>query len=59
MLGAGEMGKLTAIHMQAQGIGRLIIMSRTATHATALARTIGGSAMPWESLHAASSKRTS
>ena len=29
VLGAGEMGKLTAIHMQSQGIGRLIITSRT------------------------------
>ena len=38
VLGAGEMGKLTAIHMQSQGIGRLIITSRTAAHATALAQ---------------------
>jgi glutamyl-tRNA reductase len=50
VLGAGEMGKLTAIHMQAQGIARLIIMSRTAAHASALAQTIGGTALPWESL---------
>jgi glutamyl-tRNA reductase len=50
VLGAGEMGKLTAIHMQAQGIARLIIMSRTSAHAAALAQTIGGIAMPWESL---------
>ena len=53
VLGAGEMGKLTAIHMQAQGIARLIIMSRTAAHASALAQTIGGTAMPWESLSTA------
>jgi glutamyl-tRNA reductase len=50
VIGAGEMGKLTALHMQSQGIGRLIITSRTATHATALAQSIGGSAMPWEAL---------
>jgi glutamyl-tRNA reductase len=50
VLGAGEMGKLTAVHMRSQGIGRLIIASRTAAHATALADSIGGSAMPWESL---------
>jgi glutamyl-tRNA reductase len=50
VLGAGEMGKLTAIHMKAQGIGRLIITSRTAAHAAALAQTIDGTAMPWESL---------
>ncbi len=53
VLGAGEMGKLTAIHMQSQGIGRLIIASRTAAHAAALADSIGGIALPWESLHTA------
>ena len=51
VIGAGEMGKLTAIHMQSHGIGRLIITSRTAAHATALAQSIGGSAMPWEALN--------
>jgi glutamyl-tRNA reductase len=50
VLGAGEIGKLTAIHMQSQGIGRLIITSRTAAHAASLAESIGGTAMPWESL---------
>jgi glutamyl-tRNA reductase len=53
VLGAGEMGKLTAIHMRSQGIGRLIIMSRTAAHAASLAQTIEGTAMPWESLNTA------
>ena len=53
VLGAGEMGKLTAIHMQSQGIGRLIIASRTAAHAGALVDSIGGTAMPWESLNTA------
>jgi glutamyl-tRNA reductase len=53
VIGAGEMGKLTAIHMRAQGIHRLIIMSRTSKHAESLAVTIGGSAMPWESLSTA------
>src|SRR5687768_5430498 len=50
VIGAGEMGKLTAVHMQSQGIGRLIITSRTAAHASALAQSIGGTAMPWEAL---------
>jgi glutamyl-tRNA reductase len=48
VLGAGEMGKLTAVHMQSQGIGRLIITSRTAAHASALAESLGGTAMPWD-----------
>jgi glutamyl-tRNA reductase len=51
VLGAGEMGKLTAIHMQSQGIGRLIITSRTAAHAASLAESIGGAAVPWDSLN--------
>ena len=50
VLGAGEMGKLTAIHMKSQGIARLVIMSRTAAHASTLAETIGGDTMPWEAL---------
>ena len=53
VIGAGEMGKLTALHMQSQGIGRLVITSRTATHAAALADSIGGAAVPWESLGSA------
>lgn len=56
VLGAGEMGKLTAIHMRAQGIHRLIILSRTSSHAATLAATIGGTAMPWESLSSALSE---
>lgn len=51
VIGAGEMGKLTAVHMQSQGIGRLIITSRTAAHATALAQSIAGTAVPWNALN--------
>lgn len=50
VLGAGEMGKLTAIHMRSQGIQQLVIMSRTAAHAEALAQTMQGTTMPWEKL---------
>ena len=50
VLGAGEMGKLTAIHMRSQGIERLMISSRTAAHAASLAQTIGGIAVPWDAL---------
>ena len=53
VVGAGEMGKLTAIHMQSQGIGRLIVTSRTAQHASALAQSIGGIAMSWDALNTA------
>ena len=53
VLGAGEMGKLTAIHMQSHGIARLLIASRTAAHASALADSIGGTAIAWDSLNTA------
>jgi glutamyl-tRNA reductase len=53
VLGAGEMGKLTAIHMKSHGIARLLITSRTAAHAAALAGTLGGTAIPWESMSSA------
>jgi len=50
VVGAGEMGKLTAIHMQAQGVPRVIIVSRTMSHAARTAEAIGGSAAPWDEL---------
>ena len=33
VIGAGEMGKLTALHLKSQGVARMIIMSRTIAHA--------------------------
>jgi glutamyl-tRNA reductase len=50
VVGAGEMGKLTAQHLQAQGVGRMLITSRTLAHASALAASIGGAAVPWGEL---------
>jgi glutamyl-tRNA reductase len=51
VIGAGEMGKLTAIHMKAQGVQHVTIVSRTMAHAARTADAIGGaSAAPWEEL---------
>ncbi|MBI3262068.1 MAG: glutamyl-tRNA reductase [Acidobacteria bacterium] len=50
VIGAGEMGKLTAIHLRAQGIERVVITSRTAAHAEALATSVSGTAIPWNRL---------
>jgi glutamyl-tRNA reductase len=47
VIGAGEMGKLTAQHLKGQGVERVIVTSRTLAHATALAESIGGVAVPW------------
>jgi glutamyl-tRNA reductase len=46
VIGAGEMGKLTAQHLRAQGVGDIVITSRTLGHAEALARAVDGAALP-------------
>jgi glutamyl-tRNA reductase len=54
VIGAGEMGKLTALHMKSQGVNRITIISRTMAHAARTAEAIGGaSAAPWEEIDAA------
>jgi glutamyl-tRNA reductase len=51
VVGAGEMGKLTALHMKSQGVHQVTIVSRTMAHAARTAEAIGGaSAAPWEEL---------
>jgi glutamyl-tRNA reductase len=54
VIGAGEMGKLTAQHMKSQGVQQMTIVSRTMAHAARTAELIGGaSAAPWEEMDAA------
>jgi len=51
VIGAGEMGKLTAMHMKSQGVHQVTIVSRTMAHAARTAEAIGGaSAASWEEL---------
>ncbi len=50
VIGAGEMGKLTALHLKAQGIRRLLITSRTPAHADQLAAEVGGEVSAWDRL---------
>jgi glutamyl-tRNA reductase len=50
VIGAGEMGKLTARHMKSQGVRQVTIISRTMAHAARTAEAIGGSAAPWEEM---------
>ena len=53
VIGAGEMGKLTARHMKSQGVQQVTIISRTMAHAARTAEAIGGaSAAPWEEMDA-------
>jgi glutamyl-tRNA reductase len=54
VIGAGEMGKLTAQHMRSQGAHRVTIVSRTLARAARTAEAIGGaSAAPWDALDSA------
>jgi glutamyl-tRNA reductase len=53
VIGAGEMGKLTALHMKSQGVQHVTMISRTMAHAARTAEAIGGaSAAPWDDMDA-------
>jgi glutamyl-tRNA reductase len=53
ILGAGEMAKLTGIHLQAQKVRQITIASRTLQTAETLARQLQGRAVPWADLNRA------
>ncbi len=53
VVGAGEMGKLTAQHLRAQGVGDIVITSRNLAHAETLARGVSGTAVAWSELMSA------
>jgi glutamyl-tRNA reductase len=50
ILGAGEMAKLTGVHLRAQQVSRITIASRTFATAEELARHLDGRAVPWAEL---------
>ncbi|OFW07011.1 MAG: glutamyl-tRNA reductase [Acidobacteria bacterium RIFCSPLOWO2_02_FULL_68_18] len=47
VVGAGEISALTAQHLRTHGVAEIVITSRTAAHAAALAGEVGGRAVPW------------
>ena len=47
LVGAGEMSELTAVHLKAQQVSRIVVINRTAAQAENLAKKIGGEAIPW------------
>lgn len=53
ILGAGEMAKLTAIHLQAQHVRQMVIASRTYAAAASLAQQLGAGAIAWTDLDGA------
>src|SRR4249919_2605847 len=50
ILGAGEMAKLTAIHLKAQQVRQMTIASRTLKAAEGLAARLDAKAVPWAAL---------
>jgi glutamyl-tRNA reductase len=52
VIGSGEMGRLTALHLKAQGVAAIVIMSRTLAHGQELADEVGGRVAPWDLLQA-------
>lgn len=53
VVGAGEISALTAQHLRSQGVGDIVIASRTAGHADALAAEVGGRPVPWAQMQTA------
>ena len=52
VVGAGEISTLTAQHLRSHGVGDIVIVSRTASNAEALAAAVEGQAVPWSELAA-------
>jgi glutamyl-tRNA reductase len=53
ILGAGEMAKLTGVHLRAQQVRQITIASRTLLTAQTLAARLAGTAVPWDALDGA------
>jgi glutamyl-tRNA reductase len=53
VVGAGEISGLTARHLRSHGVAEIVITSRTAAHADALADEVAGRAVPWGEMSAA------
>jgi len=50
VVGAGEISALTAQHLRSHGVAEIVITSRTAAHAEALAADVAGRAHPWQDM---------
>jgi glutamyl-tRNA reductase len=53
ILGAGDMAKLTGLHLNGQEVRQITITSRTLRTAEILAKQLGGRAVPWSDQQAA------
>src|SRR6187455_1976832 len=50
VVGAGEISTLTAQHLRANGVGEILVTSRTPPHAETLAASVNGRSLPWDDL---------
>ena len=50
VVGAGEISTLTAQHLRANGVGEILVTSRTPAHADALAASVNGRSVAWDDL---------
>lgn len=50
LIGAGETGELTAVHLSSRNIGNLWVTNRTRDHAETLAKKLGGSVIDFASM---------
>jgi glutamyl-tRNA reductase len=50
IVGAGAVAEQVVEHLRSRGIGNLRVVNRSYDHAKTLAQSIGGEAVPWESL---------
>jgi glutamyl-tRNA reductase len=53
VVGAGEMAKLTAVHLRSQDVRHISIAGRTTAQAGMIADRVGGTPIPWEQLEPA------
>ena len=50
VVGAGEISTLTAQHLRANGVGEILVTSRTPAHAETLAASVDGRSVAWDDL---------
>jgi glutamyl-tRNA reductase len=50
VVGAGEISTLTAQHLRTNGVGEILVTSRTTAHADALAASVDGRSIAWDDL---------
>ena len=53
VIGAGEISALAAQHLRSHGVAEIVITSRTAAHAHALAAAVDGHTVPWNEMRRA------